>query len=122
MAHALLVEDDVFSSVILQEILMGAGHSVRLVHDGAVALKLVESEQAFQIAVVDLLLPGNLGFEVIKALRRKSPSVAIIAVGGAGAADASLNRSAVAIGANVALSKPIGRADLSRHVAALLEP
>jgi CheY-like chemotaxis protein len=121
MAHALLVEDDVFSSVILQEILMAAGHSVRLVYDGAAALKLIESAQTFDLAVVDVLLPRRLGFEVIEALRRRSKQMGIVAIAGASRADLGLHEAAAKAGADVTLTKPIGRTDLSRHVAELLK-
>jgi CheY-like chemotaxis protein len=121
MPHALLVEDDVFSSVILQEILMAAGHSVRLVYDGAAALKLIESSQVFDVAVVDVLLPQRLGLEVIQALRRRSKTMGIVAIAGTSSADLGLHESATKAGADVTLTKPISRTDLSRHVGELLK-
>lgn len=121
MPHALLVEDDVFSSVILQEILMAAGHSVRLVYDGPAAMKLVESSQIFDIAVIDVLLPQRSGLDVIEALRRRSKQMGIVAIAGTSRADLGLHESASKAGADVTLTKPISRSDLSRHISELLK-
>jgi len=100
---------------------MAAGHSVRLVYDAPAALKLVESSQSFDIAVVDVLLPERLGFEVIQALRRRFRQIGIIAIAGTSRADLGLHESATKAGADVTLPKPISRAELSRHVAELLQ-
>ncbi len=122
MAHALLVEDDVFSSVILQEILLAGGNSVRMAYDGPTALRLIASEQVYHIAVVDLLLPGLVGFDVIRALRRRSATMGVIAIGGTGPDGSSPSqRAASDAGADVMLTKPISRTDLSRQVATLLK-
>lgn len=100
---------------------MAAGHSVRLVYDGAAALKLIESSQVFDVAVVDVLLPQRLGLEVIQALRRRSKTMGIVAIAGTSSADLGLHESATKAGADVTLTKPISRTDLSRHVGELLK-
>jgi len=123
MTHALLVEDDVFSAAILQEILMGCGHSVRLVYDGPSALQLLDDGQKFDLAVVDLVLPNQIGLDVIRALRGSSKDMAIIGIGGeedTAARNGVTSDAAARAGANVTVAKPISRPELSRQIKSML--
>jgi CheY-like chemotaxis protein len=123
MAHALLVEDDIFSTLILQEILLENGHTVRLVYDGESALELITSDQNFDIAVVDLLLPNQIGLAVIRALRQRSASIAIIGISGesdVAAREGTGDEAALRAGVNAVVQKPISRPELSRQLKTLL--
>jgi CheY-like chemotaxis protein len=123
MAHALLIEDDIFSTLILQEILLANGHTVRLVYDGASALDLITSDQNFEIAVVDLLLPNQIGLAVIRALRQRSSTIAIIGITGESdiaAREGTGDEAALRAGVNAIVKKPISRPELSRQLKILL--
>ena len=58
------------------------------------------------VALIDLDLPGEDGFTLIRELRRRWPSLAIVAV--SGVFQEIVLESAKAIGASETLRKPIG--------------
>lgn len=66
--RVLLVDDDVTYCRLLQEYLEGESMEVALVHDGAVALEELEAAPA-DILVLDVMLPGKSGLEVLRAVR-----------------------------------------------------
>jgi len=71
----LLVEDDPELSELIAEYLSGEGWEIEVVHRGEEALeKLAESNQ-FSAMVLDVMLPGLSGFEVLRRVRgSESPS------------------------------------------------
>jgi len=66
----LLVEDDAALGRQVVGHLEGAGFSVRWVQDGAAALR--EDPHDYVLAILDLMLPGAYGLDVLKRLRRRS--------------------------------------------------
>ncbi len=99
---------------------MAAGHSVRVAYDGPAAMELAESQQSFDIAVVDIMLPQRAGFAVIAALRKRSAKTRIVAIAGTSQSDRSLLEAANNAGANVILTKPIARPTLAKHIQELM--
>jgi DNA-binding response OmpR family regulator len=69
MAKILVVEDEAELSQIVGEHLRAEGHSVVLESNGAKALERAGFE-AFDLLVLDLMLPGLDGLEVARRLRR----------------------------------------------------
>lgn len=75
--------------------------------DGKRARQLVDLlGTGLTVALVDLDLPGEDGFSVIRELRRRAPSLAIVAV--SGVYQQNVLESAKALGARETLRKPIG--------------
>jgi len=64
----LVVEDDPFVSNLLIKNLLSAGYSVINAVDGQKALTMLETERP-QVILLDLLLPGLDGFEVLKKIK-----------------------------------------------------
>lgn len=64
----LVVEDDKFLRELLSHKLEAAGFSVLLAIDGQEALKIVKEEMP-QIVLLDLVLPGIDGFEILKQIK-----------------------------------------------------
>jgi len=64
----LVVEDDVPLACRIGSALTAAGHVPIIVHDGEKALK-VATETSFDLIVLDIILPGVDGFEVLRRLR-----------------------------------------------------
>ena len=64
----LVVEDDADISMIETAYLEAAGFSVKVIADGLEALKVIRSE-AFDIIILDLMLPGKNGYEVCREVR-----------------------------------------------------
>lgn len=67
----LIADDDQELAVLLREYLQQEGFDVRLAHDGESAL-LAAREPGVDAMVLDIMMPGRNGIEVLKALRRDS--------------------------------------------------
>ncbi len=73
-ARILLVEDDDALRQVLAEVLADEGYAVKAAPDGATALALVESGVHPDLVLLDLLMPGMGGEEVIDRLRGSKAS------------------------------------------------
>lgn len=67
----LIADDDQELAVLLREYLQQEGFDVCLAHDGESAL-LAAREPGVDAMVLDIMMPGRNGIEVLKALRRDS--------------------------------------------------
>jgi two-component system chemotaxis sensor kinase CheA len=65
----LLIDDSPFFRNMLTPVLQAAGYAVTAVASAEAALDLIRSEQAFDIAITDVEMPGMNGFEFAEALR-----------------------------------------------------
>jgi DNA-binding response OmpR family regulator len=71
MAKVLVIEDgEAISSLICMNLTV-VGYEVKAVYDGNVALELLESGACFDLAIVDVMLPGVDGFGLLEPLRRR---------------------------------------------------
>ena len=70
MYRILIVEDDVDISELLQSWLTEAGYQTAEAEDGLKALEVFESGQ-FDLVLLDLMLPGMDGFEVLSYINRR---------------------------------------------------
>lgn len=79
MASILIVQSKDVVRALYREILERAGH---LVHESAEGLKALRSldEWAMDVVITDIHLPDCDGFELIRSLRQKLPTVNIVAV------------------------------------------
>ena len=73
----LLVEDDRSASRFLKKGLSEVGYSVDTVFDGDEGLHLAVS-QAYDLIILDIMLPDMNGFEVLKAVRRDGIACPVI--------------------------------------------
>lgn len=115
-ARILAVEDDLLLAGHVQSYLQKAGHSVTLSHDGNEGVLLAEQEE-FDLILMDILVPGISGLEVLQQLRRHSrvPVLLMSALG------EEQNRIAgFSQGADDYLPKPFSVAELSVRVEAIL--
>ncbi|HXS94732.1 MAG TPA: response regulator [Candidatus Limnocylindrales bacterium] len=75
----LIVDDDLVFASELQQALEGAGYTVLVRHSGPDALTLVEQlKGAIDLAVIDVLLPGMSGFEVVGSIKRRPNAIKIV--------------------------------------------
>lgn len=123
MARILVIDDVPAFTALLRMTLESRGHHVSEAHDGADGLAALEREP-FDLAVVDMMMPGLDGIEVIRRLRvRNDPQApAIIAMSGGTddfPAAFSLNLSAMH-GADRVLYKPFDTSELTDAVDELL--
>ena len=112
-AKILVVDDEESIRFYLGEVLERDGHTVTSVGTGEEALQCVQLE-SFDLALIDLQLPGIGGMQVLKVLRQTSPNTAIIVL----TAHASLETAVEALrqGAHDYLFKPCKTDDLRESV------
>ena len=113
----LIVEDDRKVANFVQSGLEQAGHAVDVLNDGGSA-----GEQAravdYDAVVLDLMLPGRSGFEVLRDIRARKPSLPVLILT---ARDAVEDRIAgLDSGADDYMVKPFALAELSARLRALL--
>jgi DNA-binding response OmpR family regulator len=80
MARILIVEDDEPISKLLKKNLELVGHNCACVFDGESVLPAVD-KQAFDLILLDIMLPKLDGFQVITELREKIPVIFLTARG-----------------------------------------
>jgi len=118
--EVLLVEDNDDGRKMLRQVLEGAGHRVTEAVDGPQALDRAAAG-AFDVALIDIGLPGLDGLEVARRLRRMGPRLAttpLVAITGYGAPqDHARSRAA---GFDLHLVKPVDGVDLLDQVQRLL--
>lgn len=78
----LLVDDDDDLSRVFQRAFERAGFTVRRARTGSEAVALVPGLGRLDAAVVDLVLPGTGGLDVVRAIRKHAPACRVVAVTG----------------------------------------
>ena len=82
----LVADDDPTLRSELAELLRADGHDVAIAADGADALDRLESE-AFEVALLDLIMPRATGLEILHRLRVVRPETAVVLITGHGSVD-----------------------------------
>ncbi|UWZ83628.1 response regulator transcription factor [Occallatibacter riparius] len=77
MDRVLLVDDDVQLGKLLAERLATEGYTIDTVHDGVRGLERALSKE-YELVVLDLMLPGMSGLDVLRQLRKTSPIPVLI--------------------------------------------
>ncbi|MBP2295423.1 response regulator transcription factor [Azospirillum rugosum] len=121
MARILVIDDVPSVTALLRLLLEGRGHAVAEAHDGAAGLKAMEAAP-FDLVVVDMMMPGMDGIELVKRLRDRGDHPAVIAM--SGGSDEFPAAYALKIsemhGADRLLYKPFGNDEFLDAVAELL--
>jgi CheY-like chemotaxis protein len=101
---ALLVDDEVEFITSLAERLSLRGISVDFASDGHRALELIEKQRP-RVVVLDLLMPGIGGIEILQRIRASYPEVQVIVTTGTG--ESALLERSRELGSFAELAKPI---------------
>ena len=119
MATILLVEDEVELARVITRELEGAGFGVLHAPDGETALQYFNdgAERSPAIVVLDWMLPGIDGLEVLRRLRQHSALPVLMLTARAEEVDRVIG---LEVGADDYLSKPFGTRELVARVRALL--
>lgn len=112
-ARILVVDDEASIRRFLKDLFTGEGYRVVVVDSGEAALAEIAKE-TFDLALVDLQMPGIGGIEVVKALAKRSPDTAIIVLTAHGSLETSIE--ALRHGAHDYLLKPTEAGDLRESV------
>jgi CheY-like chemotaxis protein len=114
----LVVDDEPGVQPFFEQILSSVGYDVTLVRTSRQALAQVRSRE-FDVAVVDLSLPDEDGFDVIRQMRSASRELKILAISGFMVGE--VPRQALAVGATDTLLKPTLPETLLQAVYQLIE-
>lgn len=116
MATILLVEDETDLGRLVVRELEAAGYRVRHAADGSAALRYFEAAPP-DLVVLDWLLPGLDGLEVLRRLRQTSAVPVLMLTARAEEVDRVIG---LEVGADDYLTKPFGTRELVARVRALL--
>jgi DNA-binding response OmpR family regulator len=112
MAKILIIDDDTNLLKFLSEELTDAGFTVRTVDNGADAI-IISAEQHFDMILLDMLMPGLDGIQVIRVLRKVTPGVPIIGL--TGYVGRGYMSQALDLGVSI-LTKPIVFSELAKEI------
>jgi DNA-binding NtrC family response regulator len=105
----LIVDDDAEYRATVARRFSRRGYRVQEASDGEKALELAARRQ-FQVAVVDLVMPGLSGLELLQKLKAGSPDCEVVLLTGQGTIETAVE--AMKRGAHDFLTKPFPLADL----------
>lgn len=100
----LIVDDDPELREALVSYLTAQGHRVTAADCGATALDTLAS-RSFAVAVVDMVMPGMSGIELLEKMKEETPEVEVIMLTGQGTIEHAVE--AMKLGACDFLSKPV---------------
>jgi two-component system response regulator CpxR len=115
-SNILVIDDDVRLCRLIDEFFSESDYAIHAVHNGATGLARALDER-FDLILLDIMLPGLDGFEVLTQLRRRS-SVPVIMLTARGAREDCVR--GLNTGADDYLAKPFGPEELAARIAAVL--
>lgn len=80
-AKILVVDDEAVVCRSCLEILAADGHELCVAFTGEEALRMIENE-GFDVALVDLKIPGSGGLNLVRAIRKVSPQTEVVVITG----------------------------------------
>jgi len=117
-ARILIVEDEPNIAESLSFILGRAGFEVDTVTDGVDALDRLR-RQSFSALVLDIMLPGMNGLDVLKAIRADHALATLPVMVLTAKGQASDRRAAETIGADAFVTKPFSNSEVVQHLTRL---
>ena len=114
--RVLVVDDEVEMAALLARGLIGEGYDVDVASDGIQAISLA-GEQRYDLAVLDVTMPGMSGFELCRRLRDQVRGIGIILLTARDAVDDRVR--GLDAGADDYLTKPFAFAELAARLRAL---
>jgi DNA-binding NtrC family response regulator len=109
----LLVDDDEVLRTDMSEFFRMQGHHVTDTDSGEDALDLAE-QRAFDVIVLDMVMPGCSGLDVLKELHKRNSECEVVVLTGEATVESAVE--AMKLGAREFLSKPIRLKELDRLV------
>jgi two-component system response regulator CpxR len=116
MDRVLIVDDDIDLCRLLGERLRSEGFALEAVHDGPRGLERVLSQE-HALVILDLMLPGMGGLDVLRRVRNQSPVPVLILTARGEDVDRILG---LEIGADDYLPKPFNPRELIARIRAIL--
>lgn len=107
--RVLVAEDEQHLGTLLEQFLTSRGHDVTVVRDGDAALGMLRCE-SFDVALLDIVMPGRDGLEVLRHLRDEPSPPEVIIITGNGTVETAIG--AMRLGAYDYLAKPYRMAEI----------
>jgi two-component system, OmpR family, response regulator CpxR len=114
--HILIVDDDVELCELVGQYLRPQGFQIEAVHDGSLGVERSLSG-AYSLIILDVMLPGIRGFEVLRRVRAKSAVPVIMLTAHGDDVDRIVG---LEIGADDYLPKPFNPRELAARIHAVL--
>ncbi len=115
--RTLVIEDEPKLAAALREGLEGEGYQVTVATSGEEGFFLVETER-FELLILDVMLPGRGGLEVLSALRRRGMRTPVLVLTARDSVEDKVQ--GLDAGGDDYLVKPFAFSELSARVRALL--
>jgi CheY-like chemotaxis protein len=112
MTKVLIIDDDTNLLTFLSEELVDGGYAVKTIDNGADAI-VMSAEQKFDVILLDMLMPGLDGIQVIRVLKKVTPGVPII--GMTGYVGRGYMSQAMDLGVTI-MTKPIVFSELAKEI------
>ncbi len=119
-ANILVVDDNRMNRLKLSKNLEKNGHTVSVAEDGHEALKILGA-QSFDLVLLDLVMPGIDGFQVLEAMKNDSDLQSIPVIVISAVKDRESAKRCLELGAEDYLEKEVEPAELNHRVAASLD-
>jgi DNA-binding response OmpR family regulator len=117
MTRILVVEDEPGIALGLEDDLKMEGYDVEVIGDGAIACRRAR-ETAFDLILLDVMLPGKDGFEICRELRRASLRMPILML--TARTQEAEKVMGLELGADDYVTKPFSTRELRARIKALL--
>lgn len=114
--RVLVIDDDWELCALLEEYLAPFGFSVASAHDGEKGVRAFE-ERTFDVVILDVMLPGRDGLEILKSLRARSDVPVLMLTARGDDVDRIVG---LELGADDYLPKPFNPRELLARLRALL--
>jgi len=119
MAKILIVDDSAFARNNLRMIVENGGHEIiGLAEDGEQALSLFKSLGP-ELVMLDYLMEGMSGMEVLKEIIQHDPDAKVIMVSGLG--DSTVEEEALEAGARTFVRKPYAQTNILKIIDHVME-
>ncbi|MEO1188663.1 MAG: response regulator transcription factor, partial [Pseudomonadota bacterium] len=115
--HLLVVDDDDRIRGLLKQYLTREGHSVTTAADAAAARKLFQTF-SFDLAIFDIMMPGEDGLSLLKALRDEGNDTPVMLLTARGQSEDRIE--GLRLGADDYLPKPFEPEELALRTAAII--
>lgn len=119
-ANILVVDDNRMNRLKLSKNLEKNGHTVSVAEDGHEALKILGA-QSFDLVLLDLVMPGIDGFQVLEAMQNDTGLQAIPVIVISAVKDGESAKRCLDLGAEDYLVKDVEPTELNDRVAASLD-
>jgi two-component system phosphate regulon response regulator OmpR len=115
--HLIVIDDDDRIRDLLKRYLTRQGHAVTTAPDAAAARKLFQTF-SFDLAILDIMMPGEDGLSLLKALREEGNQTPVLLLTARGQADDRIE--GLRLGADDYLPKPFEPEELALRTAAII--